>query len=135
MVTLEFDCYECEGKGSYKINKNSFMEECHLCKGTGKLDWVDNITPQSFPLFDFKNSQIVRIVNHINKEIGKLLENESDDFEIIKYKAKRDILEPIVNNKLLAEYRVYIIENYMYVDMKSYRRTELIQLQFGDFRI
>ena len=38
-----FDCYECDGKGSCKINDRIVEVKCYVCKGTGKLDWIDNI--------------------------------------------------------------------------------------------
>lgn len=109
---VEFDCYECEGKGSYKINDRIPEEECYLCKGTGKLDWVENIVPQTFSLSNFQNSQIVRIVNYIRKTTEKIMEGflfnpiDSKTIRYMEYAVQSNILEPLIENRLLCDYRV-----------------------------
>jgi RecJ-like exonuclease len=38
----EYVCYECNGEGNFIINE-VYTEICWVCKGTGKIDWIDNI--------------------------------------------------------------------------------------------
>ena len=109
---IEFDCYECGGKGNYKINDRLPEEECYLCKGTGKLDWIENIVPQAFSLSNFQNSQIVRIVNYIRKTTEKIMEGflfNPIDSKTIMYMANSvqdNVLAPLVENKLIDLFRI-----------------------------
>ncbi len=44
----EIECDNCEGRGQFfypakSITGSSHYSKCSKCKGTGKLDWVENI--------------------------------------------------------------------------------------------
>lgn len=66
-----FDCFECDGKGTYKISDTIPESECYLCNGTGKLDWLDNVLPPY--KYDEKSAMskinVRRLVMYVNKTI------------------------------------------------------------------
>ncbi len=52
----EYICKTCKGKGAFhSSNPNGASRTCHICNGSGKIDWIINvvgskneITPISF---------------------------------------------------------------------------------------
>jgi DnaJ-class molecular chaperone len=68
---VEFYCYNCKGIGEINLTEEkipntigevsiSYKKRCKVCKGTGKLDWVDHLISENSLI----NWEIVKIFNH-----------------------------------------------------------------------
>ena len=137
---IEFDCCECEGKGSYKINDDIPEEECYLCKGTGKLDWIDTI----FPYEHLSNSalgkvDVRRLVKYVNKTIEKLIEDsyldtcDSKTLNQISNNISEGVLKPIKFNRGIYDYKVdsSIVNNSLNVDVMIIPKATVSQIHMN----
>ena len=99
-----YTCKKCKGTGIYLIDKQ-YESECLYCKGTGKIDWIDNILGIEIPYINLIAFYIKKLVDN---QIDKYKFDYNSEFAVNEIKNTIDTLK---QNKLLYDYCISEIPN------------------------
>jgi len=130
----EKHCEICSGVGILK--EYSTANFCPKCKGTGKLDWIENIVgKENKNPSALDNVNVRHLVNYVQKEIENSVKdltfelNDNKNMKIVEYNVI-SMLDNLKHRKGLLDYDVIVIPtgNEIIINLKPNKSLETIKL-------
>jgi uncharacterized protein YuzB (UPF0349 family) len=130
----ERHCDICSGVGILK--EYSAVNFCPKCKGTGKLDWIENILgKQNKNPSALDNINVRHLVNYVQKEIENSVKdlqfelNDDKNMKIVEYNVI-SMLDNLKCKNALVDYETIVMptENKIIVNLKPNKISEIIKL-------
>ena len=130
----EKHCEACSGVGIIKDTTTAAASFCSKCKGSGKLDWVEEIVgKQNKKNSPLDNVNVRMLVNYVQKELDNSVKDlmfevaDKQTMDLIEYRMS-SVLDEIRKRNGIRDFQVQSSPGRMEILLKPKKTMEYIRL-------